>query len=79
MEIKVTLTFRDKTFELSRDEAKKLRDVLDGMVGEKIVEGHCPWVLPYEWQSHRPWWETQPHITWCSDNASISVTAVAVT
>jgi len=61
MDIKVKLTLKGKTFELTRDEAKELRDILGEVVGakpgivEKIIHDY-PW--EYRKVNPQPYWNT---------------------
>ena len=72
MEIKIKLKIKDVEIELTKDEAKDLRDVLNGLVGEKVIEKiieehhhhygsypHYPYPIyieKYRWEPFTPYW-----------------------
>jgi len=58
MELKLKLKVKDVEIELTTEEAKKLAQLLAGLVGEKRVE-YVPYrVLPGWWEQwgDPPWW-----------------------
>ncbi len=63
MEIKLKLKVKDVEIELTAEEARELRDVLGGLVGEKEVIVY-PWYNP--WSTVNPW--SKPEITWTCSN-----------
>lgn len=77
--IKVKLA--DKEIELTLDDAKKLREVLNDLFAVKIEKEYVPapntipyqpiWIIPP--QDHNPWW-TGPTITCGVENKTLSIT-----
>jgi hypothetical protein len=61
MEVKLKLKVKDIEIELSVDEAKKLRDTLEWLVGAAVLKE--PEYIPYPVEPYRPWWYRWPW--WC--------------
>lgn len=61
MEIKLKLKVRDVEIELTKDEAIKLKELLDGLTGKEIIKEkeYVPW-YPYRWYPYytQTYWDT---------------------
>lgn len=65
MEATIKLKVKDVEIELSIDEAKELKNLLEGLTGveiREIIRESSPVIIRERWY---PWWnETYPKITW---------------
>jgi hypothetical protein len=62
MDITLKLKIKDVEIELSREDAKKLKEALDELVGTKTIEHHHH---DWDWRPYRyPWIWTTPSITY---------------
>ncbi len=80
MDITLRLKVKGVEIELTREDAKELRDALNSLVGEpKVVHEYCNYPWPY-WK-----WPTLPYttgvgpkkgdVTWVSYDSNVSLTA----
>ena len=67
MEIKLKLKIKDVEIELSKDEAKELVKLLEGLTGEKIIEYRGYW-YPY-W----PVYPSTPWVTWTDTSTTSTI------
>jgi len=75
VEVKINVKVGDKEFELTMDEIRVLRDILDEFLGEKIIHIEpCP-QNPFDYPNIRPWETTAPpyywNQVWCSGSVDV--------
>lgn len=72
MELRLKLKVKDVEIELSVDEARKLAELLAGLVGEKRTD-YVPYTVPVPWwdQWPYPWHVTAYANTWGGESAQI--------
>jgi len=69
MEIKLKLKVRDVEIELTKDEAVKLRELLNDLVGKETV---TKWEYV---QPRYPWWDVYPYRIYCDTWTNATYTA----
>ena len=73
MEAKIKLKVKDVEIELSIDEAKELKQILEGLTGKEIVREvhHDHWHESF----HDWWYRRYPEVTWSckTDNTSNAI------
>ncbi len=71
---KIVFNVRGKKLELSRDEAKELKDILADLFGEKEIQYVDRWHINYPW-TYPHWNYTLPNVPYCGTATGISKSA----
>ena len=74
MEARIKLKVKDVEIEMSIEEAKELKTILEGLTGKEIVKETIREHYPERYRGYwDDWWHRRlPYVTWTCDNTAIT-------